>query len=67
MNKLTEKEVVDIFNKCYPNNSDGDVVTLIDFANAIMEAMIVKNTEMTHTHKYQYSYGDNNGFKNNNN
>ena len=49
MNKLTEKEVVNIFNKCYPNNSDGDVVTLIDFADAIMEAMIVKNTETTHT------------------
>ena len=33
---LSEKELYEVFNKCYPNNGDGDVVTLVDFARAIL-------------------------------
>ena len=34
--ELTDKEITQVFNECYPNNADGDVVTLIDFARAIL-------------------------------
>jgi hypothetical protein len=33
---LTDKEITQVFDECYPNNADGDVVTLIDFARAIL-------------------------------
>jgi len=33
---LTDDEITQVFDECYPNNSDGDVVTLIDFARAIL-------------------------------
>ena len=39
---LSEKEVYEVFNKCYPNNGDGDVVTLVDFARAIEERHGIK-------------------------
>lgn len=35
--ELTDNEINEVFNKCYPNNGDGDVVTLIDFARAILK------------------------------
>jgi len=34
--ELSDKEITEVFDKCYPNNGDGDVVTLIDFAKAIL-------------------------------
>ena len=34
--ELTDEEMTQVFNECYPNNADGDVVTLIDFARAIL-------------------------------
>ena len=33
---LTDEEITQVFDECYPNNADGDVVTLIDFARAIL-------------------------------
>ena len=39
---LSEKELYEVFNKCYPNNGDGDVVTLVDFARAIEERHGIK-------------------------
>ena len=33
---LTDEEITQVFDGCYPNNADGDVVTLIDFARAIL-------------------------------
>ena len=39
---LSEKELYEIFDKCYPNNGDGDVVTLVDFARAIEERHGIK-------------------------
>ena len=35
--ELTDKEITQVFDECYPNNGDGDVVTLIDFARAILK------------------------------
>ena len=34
--ELSDKEINQVFDECYPNNGDGDVVTLIDFARAIL-------------------------------
>jgi hypothetical protein len=34
--ELTDEEITQVFDECYPNNGDGDVVTLIDFARAIL-------------------------------
>ena len=34
--ELTDEEITRVFDECYPNNGDGDVVTLIDFARAIL-------------------------------
>jgi len=34
--ELTHEEITQVFDECYPNNGDGDVVTLIDFARAIL-------------------------------
>ena len=34
--ELTDEEITQVFDECYPNNADGDVVTLIDFARAIL-------------------------------
>ena len=39
---LSEKELYEVFDKCYPNNGDGDVVTLVDFARAIEERHGIK-------------------------
>lgn len=39
---LSDEELYEVFNKCYPNNGDGDVVTLIDFARAIEERHGIK-------------------------
>jgi len=39
---LTDEEITQVFDKCYPNNGDGDVVTLIDFARAIEERHGIK-------------------------
>ena len=39
---LNEKELYEVFDKCYPNNGDGDVVTLVDFARAIEERHGIK-------------------------
>jgi hypothetical protein len=36
MRELTDEEITQVFDECYPNNGDGDVVTLIDFARAIL-------------------------------
>ena len=33
---LTDEEITQVFDECYPNNADGDVVTLVDFARAIL-------------------------------
>jgi hypothetical protein len=33
---LTDEEITQVFNDCYPNNGDGDVVNLVDFARAIL-------------------------------
>jgi hypothetical protein len=33
---LTHEEITQVFNDCYPNNGDGDVVNLVDFARAIL-------------------------------
>ena len=33
---LTDEEINQVFDECYPNNADSDVVTLIDFARAIL-------------------------------
>jgi hypothetical protein len=35
--ELSDKEITQVFDECYPNNGDGDVVTLIDFARAILK------------------------------
>ena len=35
--ELSDKEITQVFDECYPNNCDGDVVTLIDFARAILK------------------------------
>ena len=35
--ELTHEEITQVFDECYPNNGDGDVVTLIDFARAILK------------------------------
>jgi predicted lipid-binding transport protein (Tim44 family) len=35
--ELTDQEITKVFDECYPNNGDGDVVTLIDFAKAILK------------------------------
>lgn len=34
--ELTDEEITQVFDECYPNNADGDVVTLVDFARAIL-------------------------------
>ena len=34
--QLTDEEITQVFDECYPNNADGDVVTLVDFARAIL-------------------------------
>jgi len=34
--ELTDEEITQVFDECYPNNGDGDVVTLIEFARAIL-------------------------------
>jgi len=34
---LSDEEITQVFDKCYPNNGDGDVVTLVDFARAILK------------------------------
>ena len=39
---LSDKEITQVFDKCYPNNGDGDVVTLVDFARAIEERHGIK-------------------------
>ena len=39
---LSEKELYEVFDKCYPNNGNGDVVTLVDFARAIEERHGIK-------------------------
>ena len=39
---LSEKELYEVFDKCYPNNGDGDVVTLVDFARAIEKTHGIK-------------------------
>ena len=36
LKELTDEEITQVFDECYPNNGDGDVVTLIDFARAIL-------------------------------
>ena len=38
INPLSDLEITQVFDKCYPNNGDGDVVTLVDFARAIEKA-----------------------------
>ena len=35
--ELSDEEITQVFDECYPNNGDGDVVTLIDFARAILK------------------------------
>ena len=35
--ELSDEEIIQVFDECYPNNGDGDVVTLIDFARAILK------------------------------
>jgi hypothetical protein len=35
--ELSDKEINQVFDECYPNNGDGDVVTLIDFARAVLK------------------------------
>jgi len=39
---LSDEEITQVFDKCYPNNGDGDVVTLVDFARAIEERHGIK-------------------------
>ena len=34
---LTDEEITQVFDECYPNNADGDVVNLVDFAKAILK------------------------------
>jgi len=34
--ELTYEQITEVFNDCYPNNGDGDVVNLVDFAKAIL-------------------------------
>ena len=41
---LSDEEITQVFDKCYPNNGDGDVVTLVDFARAIEKEVVNKNT-----------------------
>ena len=42
--ELSDEEITQVFDKCYPNNGDGDVVTLVDFARAIEKEVVNKNT-----------------------
>ena len=35
--ELTYEQITEVFNDCYPNNGDGDVVNLVDFAKAILK------------------------------
>ncbi len=37
LKELSDEEITQVFDECYPNNGDGDVVTLIDFARAILK------------------------------